>query len=160
MWRYGTGCFLLRNTGTKVRCWSQGKTFFKLHLCVRFLHALVFLPTLSACDVRPRPADHSRLQNGKRGAGVLRTRGVWKISSTLSFWARLYIAVVSHCHLDLMWFESVVFPLRVQWPSQGRWCGGWRTTWASCSPPLRSVLCILPNLMWNSWFINASVGSL
>lgn len=74
----------------------------------------VFLPTLSACDVGPRPADHSRLQNGKRGARLLRTRGVWKISSTLSFWARLYIAAVNHCHLYLLWFESVVFPLRVQ----------------------------------------------
>ena len=81
---------------------------------------------------------------------------LWTGFSLISSHSRPCCAL--HCHFHLPGSLDPMLclhPPRVPWPSQGRWCGGWRTTWALCNPPRRSVLAwhidSLNNRMCDSW---------
>lgn len=83
--RYGTGCFLLRNTGTKVTQRRTNENTRSTFTCV----PLTPSSSSPARHVRPWPPDHAGVQTGAGQACLLRSGGISSFRGCVGFVSRL-----------------------------------------------------------------------
>lgn len=121
--RYGTGCFLLRNTGTKVN------------------RRRIVLKALVKCGAALYRRSPFLLQPVMSDHGLLTTVAYKLGRDKPAFYALEVFKSPQLCRCSVFGFTAVLFSLllRVLWPSPGPWSVGYRTIWGSSDPPRSSV---------------------